>query len=826
MTKSPAEPPRESIAPTKSTLIGVSAPTFPLYEQAPPPSSKSTLIGLTAPTLAPPSAAPAGSTKSTLIGLTPPSLPPPSTSQAAPVASAPPDAATPSFAPPRDDAESRAALPAGAVFDGRYRVERVLARGRVGTVYAVRSVEHDGARALKVLKTSARDSRVADERVLDDLSLVESVVNDHVATVYESGCTEGGAVWFAADLLDGATLAQRAAATSREPITRSDAWKVLLQVALGLDAAHAKALVHRDLRPSNVFLATQRSGGVKAKILDFGLSHRVEWERAHGGPDVGAAWVAPECVEGASVTPGADFWSFGLLAFWLFTGRSYWPTGRVRLDAPIVLASERCAELAISRRLPDGFDAWFEQCVARAPRDRFRTARDLSVELMNMFHASPESDAAAGFVPEVIVAEDLRDAAPANASTPSADRAELRRPPRLPMVTPSSRPDDAAAQSAPVASASDATLDAVGARALADAPIISDDDVRVISVETRMTADEARATAAAMRATRDPQRISIPVERAAPSSVPAAPPRTAITAPFPVVKAADLVSEEVDDSVSVVLRDSVLDPATPASSDPPAGRYALPLVSTRRLSSTHPRAKAAKLATALVVGSCAAFGIAWFVATSERVASVPAARTAVDDPSRHDAAVNAQRAPAITPPAITSPAITPPAAPVVAPANIATAQPSTAAASTASASPLSLHGWSEGGVRVWVGDLEVRRTHLPFTLALRRRHRFSVAGFFAWSLHGAQVRENLIGTYDPSSMLIRVHGTSSSDPLRMPVGAYALHVARNGNFVGSTMVRSSRLTGALDADAAARVSTFLLPEASDADAGAPARVTP
>ncbi len=137
-------------------------------------------------------------------------------------------------------------------------------------------------------------------------------------------------------------------------------------------------------------------------------------------------------------------------------------------------------------------------------------------------------------------------------------------------------------------------------------------------------------------------------------------------------------------------------------------------------------------------------------------------------------------------------------------------------------------GWRDGSVRVWTGDLEVRRTHLPFTLALRRHHRFSVAGYIAWSLRDAQVRESLIGTYDPSAMLMRVHGTTSSDPLRMPVGAYALRLSRNGDLVGSTMVRSSRLTASLDADAAARVSPFLLPDASDADAGAPARngVTP
>lgn len=223
----------------------------------------------------------------------------------------------------------------------------------------------------------------------------------------------------------------------------------------------------------------------------------------------------------------------------------------------------------------------------------------------------------------------------------------------------------------------------------------------------------------------------------------------------------------------------------------------------------HPSARTAKLAAALLGGACALFGVAWFVATSERVTDRPEAQTAVRVSPRRDALAIAPDAAIRVAPTVAPPAETPAPRPATDPIVATTPPPSE------TASPRAMTGWRDGSVRVWTGDLEVRRTHLPFTLALRRHHRFSVAGYIAWSLRDAQVRESLIGTYDPSAMLMRVHGTTSSDPVECP-SAPTRSASRNGDLVGSTMVRSSRLTASLDADAAARVSPFLLPDASDA----------
>lgn len=729
-------------------------------------SVKSTLTGLSPP-MAPPPAAPVGSVKSTLTGM-----------------------ASPALERAANESGAHGALASGAVFEGRYKVARVVGVGRLGVVYAAEGVADGRERALKVLRAVTGDGAAVDARVEADLRAASAATSDHVAAVIDVGRTGQGALWFAGELLQGVTLAQRADPTAREALSRRDAWRVLLHVAAGLEALHDAGVVHRDLRPSNVFLATQRSGGFRAKILDPGLGHRVEWDRAQGGPDVGAAWSAPECAPGAAVTPGADFWSFGLMAFWLFTGRSYWPTGRARLDAPLVAASERCAELALARKLPDGFDAWFEQCVARTHHDRFDAARSLSRALLAMFRASPDGGLDDGFVPPVIVADGVRTSSPSVARVESADTS-ARHTTRL--------PPPIAASIAPAAAAP------------RDDGLLDDDDVRVVPPSASMTPDEARDAAEAMRATRDSLPLSLVFE--APASAAATGPRTAITAPFPVLRASE-ADDALELATAAMLRESVIEAApetaptsAPQGSSVPPARYTLPLVSTRRMPSIRPGAvRAAQFAGVLFAGACGVIATAWIVASSEAPAPVSvAAPTARVAP-----------APIVAAPVAPAPSAPAPAAPIavapVAPAAAIVAAPVTAAApSVAPTSNATMHGWADESIRAWAGALELRHARYGFTLALRRRHRFMVAGFFVWDLDGAQVRESVAGTYDPSSGLLRVHGTSSSDPLRMPVGAYALHVTRAGELDGSTMIHASRLTGRLDDAAAARVSTFLLP---------------
>lgn len=668
--------------------------------------------------------------------------------------------------------------PVDPVVDERFEVQRVIARGRLSTIYAATERESGAELAIKVLKPGPYEDDLINSRVLRDARLVGAAGDDHVACVIDAGLTSHGAPWIATDLLDGVTLAQRMASQRRMP--RGEVWRVLLQVAHGLEGLHRAGVVHRDLRPSNVFLLRLPQSATRVKLVDVGVSHRVEWDRARGAVDAGSEWIAPECAPGSKVTAPADFWSFGLLAYWLFTGHAYWPSDLSSLEAPIVSASQRAAEQDVERRLPPGFDDWFERCVARAPRARFQSAAELSLALTKMFREAPEQD------------DDDEPAADAQSDTPS-DHAP-----------PTQEPVDE--REVPLPQAHDE-----GPAVLAIAPVAVGEMTSVRTSAPPHRDDEPDASLD----TEQPEHDSADVER---------------------VSSAASASEEVDDAPSqssdgaaewpnagsltdIFANEPVASntPAKPtlASSEPPV-RYAVPLVETRQAPVAPQRPRALWIAAAFF-GSAALIALVWGVAFRS---PPPPARTRVPD---------RVEAPSVQPPAPITHAEADGDAPapdaIEHAASSATAAP--VSAPSEAGADLSLRGWPEGAIRAWTGELRVRGSRSSFALALRRRSRFSVAGFFTWDVRDtseptavAQVRENLRGAFDPSSGLVRLRGTSSSDPMRMPVGAYALHFGPDGAFTGTAMLRGAVLEGTIDLAAAARVPAFLIPEGRSSGRGA------
>ena len=156
-----------------------------------------------------------------------------------------------------------------------------------------------------------------------------------------------------------------------------------------ISAAHAAGVVHRDIKPQNVFLARSRLVGVPfvVKVLDFGIAKFVsETAPQSRTSSLGTpGWMAPEQVERGLATPAADVWALGLLAFFVITGTRFWPRedqGSVSIQtllyemmlAPIPSATERAGQHGRAHLLPPGFDAWLASCLVREPASRIPNA--------------------------------------------------------------------------------------------------------------------------------------------------------------------------------------------------------------------------------------------------------------------------------------------------------------------------------------------------------------------------------------------------------------------------------------------------------------------
>src|SRR6478609_2341565 len=293
------------------------------------------------------------------------------------------------------------ALSSGQLVGGDFEVIRPLGAGGMGAVYVARQVSTGAVRALKVMRSRFASDPAFVQRFTLEARASAKIRSRHVVEVVQAGLDETLSMpWLAMEFLEGQTL--NAAMDRYGPPRPADARELLEQLWHAMGAAHDAQLVHRDLKPENLFLARGDSPNLDftLKVLDFGIA---KWLTGSEGVTteqlVTPLWGAPEqSVAGAAVGPYTDVWSLGLLVFWLFTGKPFWPTENgllalqkaIHYDA-IPAASLRAVELGCARPLGPAFDAWFARCVTRAPCERFAHARAAGAALRDVALTWPDS---------------------------------------------------------------------------------------------------------------------------------------------------------------------------------------------------------------------------------------------------------------------------------------------------------------------------------------------------------------------------------------------------------------------------------------------------
>jgi len=273
---------------------------------------------------------------------------------------------------------------------GPYEIRGVLGSGGIGTVYRAWDGRLDREVALKVLGGAAAQAAASLADLEREARLLASVSHPSVLGIFDVG-EERGRRWVATELLAGLNLRDRMA---NRPLPWRTAVAIVLEVAKGLAAAHARGVVHLDLKPENIFVLAQ--GGVK--ILDFGLARRQpeldadEADPAHEGQRAirgTLAYLTPEQVSGEPVDHRADLFSLGSVLFELLTGRA--PFRRDGLAATLrAIAHEDPPPLAVpGMTVPAGLARIVRRCLDKDPRRRFQTAFDLAFALSEQLAAAP-----------------------------------------------------------------------------------------------------------------------------------------------------------------------------------------------------------------------------------------------------------------------------------------------------------------------------------------------------------------------------------------------------------------------------------------------------
>src|SRR5438270_11680962 len=254
---------------------------------------------------------------------------------------------------------------------GRYRLDELLGRTGMSEVWAAHDAELRRRVAIKLLAPDADRARFEREaRAAATLS------HPNLTQIYDYGET-GGRPYMVLEYLAGGTLEDRLA--GGKPLPDADTERIAQEIAAGLAHAHARGVVHRDLKPGNVLFDSEG----RAKIADFGIARLGEGGTlTEAGTVLGtAAYISPEQAGGQPASPASDVYSFGVLLFRMLTGRPPFEAEQP-MDLVALHRNEPPPPLERFRsHAPPALAALAEESLAKDPAERPTDGRALTAAL-------------------------------------------------------------------------------------------------------------------------------------------------------------------------------------------------------------------------------------------------------------------------------------------------------------------------------------------------------------------------------------------------------------------------------------------------------------
>ena len=254
-----------------------------------------------------------------------------------------------------------------------YRIEELIGQGGMGVVYRAYDLRLKRTVALKLIVPELALDERFHARFARETELAMSLEHPNVVPVYDAGDVDGR-FYLAMRLVEGTDLG--ALLRTEGALDPARALVICSQVANALDAAHAKGLVHRDVKPSNVLLDASEH----VYLADFGLTRRLEEQGAQAGEgrSVGTpAYLAPEQIEGGPVDGRADIYSLGCLLYECLTGEAPFSQDSRLAIAWAHLEEEPPSASAHNSDLPGAVDSVIRKAMAKSPDDRYPTCTAL-----------------------------------------------------------------------------------------------------------------------------------------------------------------------------------------------------------------------------------------------------------------------------------------------------------------------------------------------------------------------------------------------------------------------------------------------------------------
>ena len=286
----------------------------------------------------------------------------------------------------------------GEVVAAKYRIDRLLGKGGMGAVFAATHTLTGKRLALKVMLPEMLGEAELVERFIREARASARIDSAHVVDVYDVG-QEGGTLFMVMELLQGEALS---ALLERGGVPRNEVLQLLLGAMRGVAAAHAVGVVHRDLKPDNIFIVRREEVAPQAKVLDFGISKLGGVDGLTAAPRLtrtGAAlgtpyYMAPEQVSGLKdVDARADIYAFGVILFEIITGRVPFDANNFPSLMLKIVSGEPPSPRSLNPEVPQRLEAIVAKAMSRDREARYQRMQELiaAVEqyLLGMEATSP-----------------------------------------------------------------------------------------------------------------------------------------------------------------------------------------------------------------------------------------------------------------------------------------------------------------------------------------------------------------------------------------------------------------------------------------------------
>ena len=279
-------------------------------------------------------------------------------------------------------AASPAAQLVGALLNGRFRLVRLLGEGGMGAVYEAEGIHGEGRFAIKLLHQEFVHEEPILARFFAEAQTTRSLQHPNVARIFETVTAENGTPYLVMELLVGTPLSSYV--DQGQTLPPAQAVNIIYGVLQALKTAHARSVIHRDLKPDNLFLVPDENGVPNVKVLDFGIAKVMDvaggmGQKTRTGVLLGTpGYMSPEQVKNSkAVDPRSDLWSVAVILFELLAGKSPFPGDNEFARLTSVLSEEPRPIAAVAPTLAH-WAPFFARALAKEPAQRFQSAEEMA----------------------------------------------------------------------------------------------------------------------------------------------------------------------------------------------------------------------------------------------------------------------------------------------------------------------------------------------------------------------------------------------------------------------------------------------------------------